>query len=84
MRIKISKKECYTSAFSLLINGKIPDKVLDDYINDVDDSYTALADHVLNNIKKEIAEWSTAIGIIEAVDSIYNCAVENGNIETEE
>jgi len=81
MRIEISKKDCYTSAFSLLVNGKIPDKILDDYINDVDDSHTALADYVINNMKKEISKWSTAIGIIEAVDSIYNCAVENGNIQ---
>ena len=84
MRIQISKKECYKTTFRLLVNGEIPDKVLDDYINEVDDSYTALADYVINNMRGEIQEWSTAIGIIEAVDRIYECAVENGNIQTEE
>jgi hypothetical protein len=69
----------YQSVFSLFLNKKVPIKILAPYVNGVEDSYVELADFVGNNLKKEI-EWSTAIGIIEAVDNIYAEAIFNGNI----
>lgn len=77
-----TKKQYYQDVFGLLVNGKIPDKILDDYINDIgDDNYSPLANFVVNNIRGEIMDWSTGIGIIEAVEHIYNEAVSNGNIK---
>jgi hypothetical protein len=77
-----TKKDYYLDIFGLLVNGKIPDEILDNYINDVgEDSYTPLADYVSNNMRGEIMDWSTAIGIIEAVDHIYHEAIANGNIK---
>ena len=77
-----TKKEYYQDVFGLMVNERIPDEILDNYINDVgDDSYSPLADYVLNNMRGEIMDWSTAIGIIEAVEHIYKEAVSNGNIK---
>ena len=44
------------------------------------EGFSKLQDFVSDNLKKEI-KWSTAIGIIEAVDHIYNEAISNGNIK---
>lgn len=79
-----TKKEYYQDVFGLMVNGKIPDEILDNYINDIgDDNYSLLADYVINNMRGEIMGWATAIGIIEAVEHIYNEALANGNILSE-
>jgi len=81
-QIKKTKKQYYQDVFGLMVNGRIPDEILDNYINDIgDDNYSSLDDYVVNNMRGEIMDWSTAIGIIEAVDHIYNEAVSNGNIK---
>ena len=75
-----SKLDYYKEVFALLLVREIPNKILNNYIFDIgEDAYQDLADFVINNMKESIS-WSTAIGIIEAVDHIYNEAVSNGNI----
>ncbi len=75
-----TKIQCYRDALGLMVNGYIPDKLIEDYCNEVDDAFEPLRDFVLNNMRGEILDWSTAIGIIEAADCLYDCAYENGNL----
>jgi hypothetical protein len=76
MELKI---KCYLDFFSLVLRRNPSQKLMKRYFTE-DDVYPELADFVLNNMRKQI-NWSTAIGIIEAAEHIYNEAISNGNIK---
>lgn len=78
-------QELIKSTFRLFLTKEIPQELFDNYINDSfgtldGDGFSKLQDFVADNLKKEI-KWSTAIGIIEAVEHIYKEAISNGNIK---
>jgi hypothetical protein len=80
MRSNKTKEQCYRDALGLMVNGRIPDKIIKDYINGEDDAHLPLVDFICRNIRGEISDWSTCIGILEAADHLYECALENGNL----
>lgn len=67
--------------FDLFLNKEVPDNIFDGYQRDDEESYLKLQDFIGMHMKKEILSWSTSIGIIEASEHLYKCAVENGNIK---
>jgi len=77
-----NKKDYYLEIFSLFLTDSVPMTILDDFMkSDHDDGYTIIADFIGMHMKPEISEWSTCLGIVEAVEIIYNEAVMNGNIK---
>ena len=51
------------------------------YMNDEDGEATSrLQCWVVNNMRGEIMDWCSGIGIIEAVEHLYKTALENGNL----
>lgn len=79
----ITKEKIYRYLFSLFTNGRIPDDIFNDYINDKDGEGTSRIQWwIIDNMRGEISDWCTGIGIIEAVEHLYNCALENGNLTT--
>jgi len=83
-RSEKTKEQIYRDSFSLLTNGYIPDKILNDFINDEDGEATfELQCWIVNNMRGEIMDWATGIGIIEAVEKLYECALDNGNLSEE-
>lgn len=80
-----TKFDIYKSAFDLFLNHSIPEKILNDYLTqdyfEAEDVFD-IQDFISCNLKKEII-WSTAIGIMDAVEVMYEEAVANGNIKDE-
>jgi len=78
-------EELIRDTFRLFLKKEIPQDIFDNYINDSfckqdGEGFSKMQDFVGDNLKKEI-HWSTSIGIIEAVEHIYNEAISNGNIK---
>jgi len=67
--------------FNLFLNKEVPDDIFEGYLRDDEDCYLKLQDFIGANMKKEMLSWSTTIGILEASEHLYKCAVENGNIK---
>lgn len=83
MRSNKTKEKVFRDSFSLFANGYIPNDILNNYLNDEDGESTAiLQEWILTNMRGEISDWCTAIGIIEAVEHLYETALENGNINS--
>ena len=81
MRSTKTKEQIFRDGFGLFTNGQIPNDIFDGYMTDEDGEATfKLQCWVLNNMRGEIIDWSTGIGIIEAVELLYNSALENGNL----
>lgn len=75
------KEKIYRDSFSLFLDSKIPDDIFNNYINDKDGEATSILQWwIIDNMKEELDYWCTGIGIIEAVEHLYNCALENGNL----
>jgi hypothetical protein len=77
-------EEKIKETFRLFLTKEIPQDLFNSYINDSfgehdGEGFSKLQDFVVDNLKKEIS-WSTAIGVIEAVEHIYNEAISNGNL----
>ena len=67
-----------------MTNGIIPNDILKGYMKDKDGEGTSrLQFWVLDNMRGEISDWCTAIGIIESVEHLYEAALENGNLSLE-
>ena len=73
------REEILRSAFGLLTNGRIPDNIFIPYLNGSDEG--GLQYWCVENMRGELMDWCTGIGIIEAVELMYNVAIENGNIK---
>lgn len=77
------KEQIFRDAFALFTNGRIPDDIFNAYMNDETGEATSkLQFWILANMRGEIVEWCTGIGVIEAVEHLYQTALENGNILT--
>ena len=82
MRSNKTKEQIYRDSFSLFVNGRIPNKILDDYLNDQDgEGSSNIQCWIVNNMRDEIMDWCTGIGIMDAVDILYNEAKANGNLK---
>jgi hypothetical protein len=78
--IKI-KEQIFKDGFGLFTNGQIPKDIFNAYMIDEDGEATfELQCWVVNNMRVEIRDWCTGIGIIEAVEHLYKTAIENGNL----
>jgi hypothetical protein len=76
------KEKIFKEAFALFVNGTIPEGIFQAYLNDIDgEGASRLQWWIVDNMKTEISDWCTGIGIIEAVEHLYNVAKENGNIK---
>lgn len=79
-----TKKQIFRDAFSLFLEKDIPDDIFTNYMRDLiikDGEPTMIFQSwILNNMKKEISDWATAIGIIESVELMYEEAKSNGNL----
>lgn len=76
-----AKEKIYREAFGLMTNGYIPDNIFNGYMNDTDgEGASRIQWWCVNNMRLEIIDWCTGIGIIEAVEHLYKVAHENGNI----
>jgi hypothetical protein len=76
-----TKEQILRDGFSLMTNGRIPNDIFKGYMKDKDGQGTSrLQFWVLANMKNEICDWCTAIGIIESVEHLYEAALENGNL----
>lgn len=81
LRSNKTKEEIFRDAFHLFTNNEIPDDLFNDYLNDKDGEATFnLQCWVINNMKRQISDWATGIGIIEAAELMYESARENGNL----
>jgi hypothetical protein len=81
MKSKKTKEQIFIDGFSLFINKQIPTDIFNAYMNDINGEATAELQYwIVNNMRKEIMDWCTAIGIIEAVEHLYQTALENGNL----
>jgi hypothetical protein len=81
MKSNKTKEQIFRDSLSLFVNEYIPDDILKSYLNDEDGEATMeLQGWILNNMRGEIQDWCTGIGIIEAVEHLYETALENGNI----
>lgn len=84
MRSKKSKEQIFRDGFSLFIIGNIPDDLFNAYLNDKDGEATSnLQFWIVNNMKPQISDWATGIGIIEAVELMYETSRDNGNLSVE-
>lgn len=80
-RSEKTKEQIFRDAFNMLTNNEIPDELLNDYFNDKDGEATyQLQCWIGMNMKRQISDWATAIGIIEAVELMYESARDNGNL----
>ncbi len=76
------KIKYYKEAFSMFLTKEVPDELIHNYINEIGDNhYSPLSDFIGMSLKKPISEWTTNLGIVEAVDLIVNEAIINGNIK---
>lgn len=79
--MKNKKLIVYNSAFKLFLNKEVPYRMLVDYIeHPYDEQANRLQDFIGVNMKSELLVWSTAIGIMDAVDILYKEALNNGNL----
>ena len=82
MKSTKTKEQIFRDGFGLFTNGQIPNNIFNLYMGDEDgESTLELQWWVVNNMRVEIADWCTGIGIIEAVEHLYKTALENGNVE---
>jgi len=83
-RSKKTKEQIFRETFALFTNNRIPDNLFNNYMNDEDGEATILLQEwVVNNMRGEIEDWCTGIGIIEAVEHLYEVALGNGNLSEE-
>lgn len=81
MRSTKSKEQIFRDGFSCFVNGHIPDDIFNGYMNDADgEGVSRLQWWCVDNMRGEIMDWCTGIGIIEAVEHLYQTAYENGNL----
>lgn len=81
MRSTKTKEQIFRDGFGLFTNGQIPDDIFNAYINADDNEPTfELQCWIVNNMRGEIMDWATGIGIIEAVELLYETSLENGNL----
>ncbi len=87
MRIMEKKLEIYRNLFGAFLKKFPSEELLVRYFNNSeigdkydDDGCLVMQDFVVNNLKPEF-NWSTGIGIIEAVEHIVEEAFANGNIK---
>lgn len=81
MRSKKTKQEIFMDSYRLFITKEIPPQMMHDYLNDQDgDATSNLQSFIVLNMRKEISDWCTGIGIIEATELLYNEALYNGNL----
>ena len=84
VRSNKTKEEIFRDGFTLFVNKPLPDKLLINYLNDENGLATSsLQMWLVDNMKTELIDWCTGIGIIEAVEHLYEAALENGNINEE-
>ena len=84
MRSTKTKEQIFRDGFGLFTNGQIPNDIFNGYITDEDGEATfELQCWIVNNMRGEIMDWCTRIGIIEAVEHLYKTALENGNLSIE-
>lgn len=77
-----TKEQIFRECFALFVDSTIPDDIFNAYMNDVDGSASLeLQAWLISNMKDSIADWATGIGIIDAVELMYNSAMDNGNIQ---
>ncbi len=80
----IRRIEIYSSIYILFLKKLPSKKIFDRFFNyrlgTDDEGSSVMQDFVSDNLKKEF-HWSTAIGIMEAVEHIVDEAVSNGNIK---
>jgi hypothetical protein len=81
LRSTKTKEQIFRDGFSLFVNGCIPEDIFQDYLNDKDGEATSrLQFWIVDNMRGEIYDWATGIGVIEAVELMYTSALENGNL----
>jgi hypothetical protein len=86
MKSEKTKAEIFKEAIELFITEEVHNGLLINYLDaqeDKDDEGDAtfhLQAMIVNFMKPEILDWCTGIGIIEAVNHLYNTALENGNL----
>ena len=81
MRSTKTKEQIFRDGFGLLTNGQIPNDIFNGYMADEDGEGTfELQCWIVNNMRGEIMDWATGVGIIEAVELLYESALENGNL----
>lgn len=79
-----TKEQVYRETFALFTNGHIPDEIFNAFMNDeYGEGASRMQFWCVDNMRGEIMDWCTGIGIIEAVEHLYQCAVENGNFKTQ-
>ena len=84
MRSTKTKEQIFKDGFGLFTNGQIPNDMFNAYMSDKDGEATfELQCWIANNMRGEIMDWCTEIGIIEAVEHLYKTALENGNLSIE-
>lgn len=83
MRSTKTKEQIYRQCFSLFTKGEIPNEILYNYMNDSGDGYGTLTLQlwIIDNMKNDLSDWCTGIGVIEAVKHLYKTAYENGNLD---
>jgi hypothetical protein len=78
------KDKIFREAFNLFVNKQIPNDIFNGYMNDQDgEGASRLQWWIVDNMRGEISDWCTGIGIIEAVEHLYQVALSNGNIKNQ-
>ena len=77
-----NKINIYASAFKIFLNEDVPYEILLAYVNHpFDEQAAVLQDFIGMHLKEELLGWSTAIGVMDAVDVLYKEAYNNGNLK---
>lgn len=84
IRSKKTKEQIFRDGFAMFVNRYIPDYLFNNYITDEDGEGTSkLQEWIINNMREDIMDWCTGIGIIEAVEHLFQVALSNGNLSEE-
>ncbi len=76
----ITKVKVYTDFLKLVVNYPFPENLIENYLSGSDEGFSNLQGYISSNMNGGIYEWATSLGIIEAADHMFECALENGNI----
>lgn len=81
MKSTTTKEKIFRDAFGLFTNGYIPYEIFNAYMNDSDgEGSLRMQCWCIGNVRGDVMDWITGIGVVEAVELLYKSAIENGTI----
>lgn len=77
----MNKIDLYNQIFDLFLDSRVPQKILQSYIDGLtDDAHEYLIDEIGHRLKSEFY-WTTNIAILDIADLAIKEGVSNGNLK---